>query len=323
MSRGSHFAAFQPNEDGPKYDLTALANPIQATSKPSAPMYNLEQVYDALKWTPWGNQQSGPVQGQNPAQHRQSNIKTAQPRDSKQIKRNPLGPRDGSGISKAARLPKQPATQQKRSRNSQGENSNIATARGGNSTPNNRSDPAPYYQVAQAPNLSRPVPQFDPALVSSCPKPPPPSEMLDGEKYFLHQMATARHLAFNGVSGPYQVGHCLCDVHKATGRLIKFARACTAPNGEKYWHHIMTGASIKAQDGSSMTGKPVALSNGALVWMADENGKAIPPEWTFNEPHFSPGLSEDQETGQYSAQTQQDTNPIHPGLKTGHDPFWW
>ncbi|KAF4336216.1 hypothetical protein FBEOM_9942 [Fusarium beomiforme] len=324
MARGSHFAAFQPNEDGPKYDLTALSNPIQATSKPSAPMYNLEQVYNVLNSTPWGNQRSDSVQGQNTVQHRQSNMKTTQPRASKLTKRNPLGPRYGSGISKPSHRPKQPAKQQKRSRNPQGNGSNIATAKGGNSTPSSRSDPTPYYQVAQAPNLSRLIPQFDPALVSTCPKPPQPSEMLDGEKYFLHQMAIARHLAFNGVSGPYQVGHCLCDVHKATGSLIKFARACTAPNGENYWHHIMTGASIKAQDGSSMTGKPVALSNGALVWMADENGKAIPPEWTFKEPHFSSGPpSEDQGMRQHPVRTQQDTNPIHPGLKTGHDPFWW
>jgi hypothetical protein len=324
MARGSSSAALRPGEDGPKYDLTTLANPIRPTSRPHAPMFNLEQVYDVFNDTPWGNQQSDTVGEQNPTERRQNNNKTAQSRVSKQTKRKPLGPRAGSGVSKPPRLPKQPVTQPKRSKSPQGKSPIDVVARGATSTPSNPSDPAPYYEVARAPNLSRPIPDFDPALISACPKPLSPSEMLDADKYFLYQMATARHLAFNGVSGPYQVGHCLCDVHKATGNLIKFARACTAPNGEKYWRHLMTNASIKAQDGSTLTGKPVALSNGALIWMADEEGKAIAPEWTFKEPQFLPQSSEGQEMGQHPKQAQQDINPIPPGLKTtSKDPFWW
>ncbi|KAI3586154.1 hypothetical protein IWW34DRAFT_814610 [Fusarium oxysporum f. sp. albedinis] len=323
MARGSSSAALRRGEDGPKYDLTTLANPIRPTSGPRVPMFNLEQVYDIFNDTRWGNQQSDAVGEQNPTERRQNN-KTAQSRASKQTKRNPLGPRAGSGVSKTPRLHKQPGTQLKRSKNPRGKNPIDVVARGASSTPSSPSDPAPYYEVARAPNLSRPIPDFDPALISTCPKPLSPSEMLDGEKFFLYQMATARHLAFNGVSGPYQIGHCLCDVHKATGNLVKFARACTAPNGERYWRHLMTNASIKAQDGSRMAGKPVALSNGALVWMADEEGKIIAPEWTFNEPQFLPGSSDDQEMGQYPKQAQQGTNPIHPGLKTtSKDPFWW
>ncbi|KAF5672132.1 hypothetical protein FDENT_10651 [Fusarium denticulatum] len=323
MARGSSPAALQRGEDGPKYDLTTLANPIRPTSGPHVPMFNLEQVYDVFKDTPWGNQHSDAVVKQNHIESR-PNEKTAQYRALKQTKRNPLGPRAGSGVSKTPRLLKQPAIQLKRSKNLQGKNPIDLVARGATPTPSSPSDPAPYYEVARAPNLSRPIPDFDPALISTCPKSLSPSEMLDGEKYFLYQMATARHLAFNGVSGPYQIGHCLCDVHKATGNLVKFARACTAPNGERYWRHLMTNASIKAQDGSRMAGKPVALSNGALIWMADERGKFIAPEWTFNEPQFLPGSSDDQEMGGYPKQAQQETNPIHPGLKTtSKDPFWW
>ncbi|KAF5653333.1 hypothetical protein F25303_2424 [Fusarium sp. NRRL 25303] len=323
MARGSSSGALRRDEDGPKYDLTTLANPIRPTSGPHVPMFNLEQVYDIFNGIPWGNQQSDTVGEQNPTESRQ-NDKTAQSRASKQTKRKPIGPRAGSGVSKTSRLHKQPATQLKRSKNIQGKNPIDLVARGAIPTPSSPSDPAPYYEVARAPNFSRPIPDFDPALISNCPKPLSPSDMLDGEKYFLYQMATARHLAFNGVSGPYQIGHCLCDVHKATGNLVKFARACTAPNGERFWRHLMTNASIKAQDGSRMAGKPVALSNGALIWMADEKGKVIAPEWTFNEPQFLPESSDDQEMGQYPKQSQQETNPIHPGLKnTSKDPFWW
>nr|RBQ89983.1 hypothetical protein FVER53263_20355 [Fusarium verticillioides] len=323
MAQGSSPAALQRGEDGPKYDLTTLANPIRPTSGPHVPMFNLELVYDVFKDTPWGNQYSEAVGEQNPTESRQ-NDKTAQYRALKQTKRNPLGPRAGLGVSKTPRLLKQPAIQLRRSKNLQGKNPIDLVARGATPTPSSPSDPAPYYDVARAPNLSRPIPDFDPALISTCPEPLSPSETLDGEKYFLYQMATARHLAFNGVSGPYQIGHCLCDVHKATGNLVKFARACTAPNGERYWRHLMTNASIKAQDGSRMAGKPVALSNGALIWMEDERGKAIAPEWTFNEPQFLPGSSDDQEMGGHPKQAEQETNPIHPGLKTtSKDPFWW
>ncbi|CEI65180.1 hypothetical protein FVEN_g12312 [Fusarium venenatum] len=159
------------------------------------------------------------------------------------------------------------------------------------------------------------IPYCSPDLITTCPKPPTPAGMCDSKTYLSYQIDIARHLAYNGVSGPYRVGEYLCDLYLADAKFIKIASLNIDTYGQSFWCHTMTGERVHSQDGSKVAGKPVTMANGALVWMEDEKGNTIPPEWSFTEPHdlfFEPQVIEFPST----VPLQQ----RYPGLRSGNNP---
>ncbi|KAM0199996.1 hypothetical protein ACHAPI_003098 [Fusarium lateritium] len=212
------------------------------------------------------------------------------PKQTKQRKVYHHSPHDAQRISKAARLPKEPARQSKHSKNWIGNSRDSPITVDDNpasrciSTPNKTSDPNPHYEVAQAFSFDRSIPPMDPNLIKTCPKPPPAALLFDQKASFPYRLAMARHMAYNGVSGPYELGEYLIDIHRATGLPVKIAHRDADEHGQPIWRHLITGDRIQPQDESNVSGKPVALSTGALIRMEDANSTVIAPEWIFSRP---------------------------------------
>jgi hypothetical protein len=250
-------------------------------------------------------------------------------KQNRQKKVNHNSPHDTSRIYKTIRLPKEPARQRKHSKNWIGSRDKPITVDDSPasrcfSTPNKTSDPNPHYEVAQAFSFSRSIPPMDPNLVKTCPKPPPAALMFDQKAYFPYQLDMARHLAYNGVSGPYELGEYLVDIYRGTAQPVKIARRDTDEYGQPVWRHLITGDRIQPQDGSNISGKPVALSTGVLLHMEDTNSTTIAPEWTFSQPRewHSQEKPEKEKLEKKQHSAQQEANPIHPGLKPGCNPMW-
>ncbi|KAM0243936.1 hypothetical protein ACHAP5_006795 [Fusarium lateritium] len=204
--------------------------------------------------------------------------------------RLPKEPARQSKHPKATRLPKEPARQSKHSKNWIGNSRDSPITVDDNpasrciSTPNKTSDPNPHYKVAQAFSFDQSIPPMDPNLIKTCPKPPPAALLFDQKASFPYRLAMARHMAYNGVSGPYELGEYLVDIHRATGKPVKIAHRDADEYGQPIWRHLITGDRIQPQDESNVSGKPVALSTGALIRMEDANSTVIAPEWIFSQP---------------------------------------
>lgn len=317
----------QDDDDDICIDLTKLAQQVwtaeeQQTTAPAVQQPAKKPNYDLSPRTLTNGQDGSFFRNHNIA--RPSLLK--QPR---QKKVDHHSPHDASRISKTIRLPKEPTRQRKLSKNCIGsryksitEDDNTASPY--ISTPNKTSDPNPHYQVGQEFSFSRSIPPMVPSLMKTCPRPPTAALMFDSIAYFPYQLDMARHLAYNGVSGPYELGEYLVDIHMGTAQPVKIARRDTGEYGQPVWRHLITGDQIIPRDGSKVWGIPVALSNGALLHMEDTNGTRIAPQWGFSQPRewHSQEWPEIEKPEEKQHSAQQEANPFHPGVKPGCNPMW-
>ncbi|KAM5342820.1 hypothetical protein ACJ41O_013786 [Fusarium nematophilum] len=146
-----------------------------------------------------------------------------------------------------------------------------------------------FYKRSQAFTHDECIPPPNPAVDARPPLPPSAAELLRPHGALRFQICTARHLAHIGVDGPYEIGDFLCDIHRGSGKIIKFAESEVGPDGKVFWRHIMTGQRVEPEDKSGLCGKPVALSNGTFFGLNDEKGQTIRPEWQFRPPTHPPG----------------------------------
>ncbi|KAF5674722.1 hypothetical protein FHETE_2796 [Fusarium heterosporum] len=270
--------------------------------------------------------------------HQRHSLGPLQPKQPKKKAVNPYSPHDASKVTKTVRLLKQVDGQQKRSQVSTDSNGNKliiidhGSATRGSSTPTKTDDVNPYYTALNTFSPWKDIPPCDPKLVYTCPQPPSITGMFDQKTYFPYQLDMARHLAYNGVSGLYELGDILGDIHRGTAKPVKIARRATDEHGLEAWRHLLTQDLLQPQDGSHISGKPVALSNGALIWIEDRKGKAIAAEWTFADPrewHFSDKTEQVQEEKPEKKKMQQQrrsyetAETIHHGMKPGCDPMWF
>lgn len=265
------FAKPKQDDERPTYDLMALPQPSHALAdtKPSEKPPN-----DLSPNTLASNQNRAESSAR-------SRLSSRQPRKSKQDKLNI------SKVSKSARGCRTSISQAKRAEKRICSSANTAIA-----TPTSHAPP--FTDIAR-----QNIPLCSPELITRCPRVPTVAQLRDPNICLSWQIAMARHLAYNGVSGPYVVGEFLCDLYLANGQPVKIAQLRTDPQGQQFWCHLMTGERLQTQDGAKLTGKPVATSNGALAWMEDEHGGMIPPEWTFTKPHvwsFDPRIPKDPTT---------------------------
>ncbi|KAF4967747.1 hypothetical protein FZEAL_10494, partial [Fusarium zealandicum] len=152
------------------------------------------------------------------------------------------------------------------------------------------------------------------------PPPPPSAAIILGpasKDRIRWQVDTARHLAHRHIAGPYEIGDYLCDILRGSGQFVKVARRVMGPTGQYYWQHMMLGQRVQPGDGSSLNGRAVALSTGALFALRGRNGHMIHPEWQFSEPTV------EQKRRMTREETPRDVNPIHPGLKPGSKDHMW
>ncbi|EEU43996.1 uncharacterized protein NECHADRAFT_74375 [Fusarium vanettenii 77-13-4] len=119
---------------------------------------------------------------------------------------------------------------------------------------------------------------------ASYPPTPPAEDMLKNGGCTSWEADMARHLHKRNVMGLYKVGDSLCDVHAASGDLVKLAKRDITPDGEHFWCHTMLGQRIRPIDTEYLNGKMVCLSNGAFVGMEDSQGNMIVPKWQFADP---------------------------------------
>ncbi|KAM0559534.1 hypothetical protein ACHAPJ_004566 [Fusarium lateritium] len=313
------------------FDLTKLPKP---TETPDAEQQSLKQYYNLSPDALAGYQNQV-------ERHGRKRFQRAHPKDSRQDKPSPLVPQHGSRVAKVAHLSRQTPSQSNRFISNQfrrlaGSSANnpididdqltndqlindqlindqFITNQGPRS--NNTDNSKWCYKAFQAFDPRDSIPPFNQDLVKLKPPPPSPSNMHDPGACFLFQVDVARHLAFTGVNGPYELGGFLCDIHRANGGFVKIAQRETAPNGEHFWRHIITGDRLQPQEGSDVTGKPIAYRNGALFGMQDDQGKTVPPEWTFTDPRgwqSNQGSEEEEEAGLVQSGLKPDCNPMWP-----------
>ncbi|KAM0349642.1 hypothetical protein ACHAPU_003469 [Fusarium lateritium] len=275
------------------------------------------------------------LEGWNIAEpHERKSFVPPQPKQPRKKVVNPHPPHDASRVTKGVCLPKRVTGQQKRSHVSSGSSRNKPTTRDhgfatqGSSTPNKVDNLDLYYAAANAFSPRQTIPPCDPKLVHTCPQPPSITQMFDQKTYFPYQLDMARHLAYNGVSGLYELGDILGDIHRGTARPVKIARRDTTEHGLEAWRHLLTQDLLQPQDGSRISGKPVALSNGALVWIEDRKGRVIAAEWTFADPREwyssdKTGQEQEEKPEKKQRRSYEAAEPIHPGLKPGCDPMWF
>ncbi|KAJ4261414.1 hypothetical protein NW762_006837 [Fusarium torreyae] len=317
--RGQASTSRQQEDSDTIFDLTKLPKPTEA---PNAEQQSLKPYY---------NLSPDALSGY------QNQVERRGPRRFGRAQPSPLAPQHGSRVAKVAHLSRQAPSQPNTLRSNQfrrlaGSSANnpiaiddqLAINQVSNTNnqfitnqyprSNNTNDSKWCYKAFQAFDPRDSIPPFNQDLVKLKPPPPSPSNMHDPGACFLFQVDVARHLAFTGVNGPYEIGGFLCDIHKANGGFVKIARRETAPNGEHFWRHIVTGDRLQPQDGSDVAGKPIAYRNGALFGMQDDQGKTVSPEWTFTDPR---GWQSDEEPwGEAEAGSDQ------PGLKPDCNPMW-
>ncbi|PTD13389.1 hypothetical protein FCULG_00004103 [Fusarium culmorum] len=281
-SQGQHSAETKREDEDPTYDLMDLPQPTHA---PTDAQPSCKPPYDLSPNALAGNQNRTKRRGR--------------PRlDSTQTKNPKQGKPKDSSVTKSARVSKKPTERRKRAEKGTNSSTDNPFVANGNHISHGLFDLATANQM---------IPQCNPELITTCPKPPSPAGMCDSKTYLSYQIDMARYLAYNGVSGPYRVGEFLCDIYLPNGRFVRIASLNEDPYGNSFWCYMMTGMRIHSWDASKVTGKPVAMSNGTLLWMEDENGKRIPPEWSFNEPHNFPRVPS--------------TAPLrHPGLRSSCNP---
>ncbi|RGP72786.1 hypothetical protein FSPOR_2533 [Fusarium sporotrichioides] len=282
-------AKSQQEDEDPTYDLMALPQPAHI---PANPQPSCKPPYDLSPNTLAGNQDRVERRGRPHLDSNQTKIsKHDKPKD--------------LGVAKNARVSKKSTNRRKRAEKRVCSGTNNPFVANGNPVSNGLFDLDVAGQM---------IPHCSPDLITTCPKPLTPAEVCDSKTYLSYQIDMARHLAYNGVSGPYRVGEFLCDLYLADAKFVKIASLNVGPHGYSFWRHVLTSERIHSHDGSKVTGKPVAMADGTLVWMEDEKGNIIPPEWSFNEPHdlpFEPQVVEFPST----APQQR-----HPGLRSGNDP---
>ncbi|KAF4998402.1 hypothetical protein FGRMN_3187 [Fusarium graminum] len=267
--------------------------------------------------------------------HQRDSLGPLKPKQPKKKAVSPHSPHDASKVTKTVSLPKQVDGQQKRSQVSTGSSGNKpiiidhgSTTRG-SSTPIKTDALDPYYTAANTFSPWKDIPPCDPKLVYTCPQPPSITQMFDQKTYFPYQLEMARHLAYNGVSGLYELGDILGDIHRGTAKPVKIARRDTGEHGLEAWRHLLTQDLLQPQDGSYVSGKPVALSNGALIWIEDRKGRTIAAEWTFADPrewYFSDKAEQVQDEKpekKKQRRSYETAETIHPGMKPGCDPMWF
>ncbi|KAJ4014814.1 hypothetical protein NW766_005131 [Fusarium irregulare] len=276
-------AASQRDADSPFYDLTALPQPAHF---------------------PVGTQPSSrPPYDLSPNALASNQNRSGRRQNSKQNKQ------DASKAPKVARVSKKSTPQLKPTRKH---------ARNGI---NNKDSTEQRFLTTNLANQQ--IPPFDPQSITRRPAAISPSQMLDPDMYLSYQIDMSRHLAYNGVPGPYLIGHFLCDLHLPSTQFVKLAIREVDPQGEAYWRHLITGARLEPGDESTMAGKPVALSNGSFQWLEDERGRMIKPKWRFIPPPKSekvevpqtPQILKTRDRGQ-----QQQVDQVYPGLRPGCNP---
>ncbi|RGP77427.1 hypothetical protein FLONG3_4477 [Fusarium longipes] len=262
------------SDEGPTYDLMALPQP---TRVPADPQPSGKPPYDLSPNALASNQNLDERRGR-------PHVGLCQTKNTKWDKPN------ARNFAKSDRVFKKPTSRGRQAKKDVSRSANSPIVTDGN--------PVSYDFLV--PSIAgRTIPYCNPSLVTTCPKPLTPVRMCDPELYLSYQINMARHLAYNGISGPYLVGDFLCDIYLADASFIKIACRKVDPHGHPFWCHMMTGERLQPQDGSKATGKPVALINGALCWMEDEKCKIIPPEWAFVDPHdvsFDPQILRDPTT---------------------------
>ncbi|KAF4972734.1 hypothetical protein FSARC_742 [Fusarium sarcochroum] len=296
--RGRASTSRQQEDAGTVYDLTALP---RTTRTPDVEQQSHKRHYNLSPDALAGYQNQI-------ERHGRKRFECAQPKD----KPSPLAPQHGSRVAKVAHLPKQVPSQSNRSRTLASSSVNNPIAIDDQRPRSTNADGTKWcYNTFKAFDPRESIPQLNEAFVKIVPPAPSPSNMHDPGACFLFQVDLARHLAHSGVNGPYELGEFLCDIHKANGGFVKIARRETA-NGEYFWRHIITGERLQPQDGSDVTGKAVALGNGALFGMQNDQGQVVPPEWTFTEPRIWQFKNE--------SKKEEEVNPA--GLKPDCNPMW-
>ncbi|KAL3606609.1 hypothetical protein FPOAC2_01567 [Fusarium poae] len=282
----------QEDED-PSYDLMALPQP---THVPAVVPPSCKAPCDLSPNASAGNQNRIERRGR-------PRLDSIQTKNSKQDKQKDLD------VIRSARASKKSTNRRKRAEKQACSGTNNPFVANG--------DPV-NYGLFDLDIANQMIPYCSPDLIATCPKPPTPAGMCDSKTYLSYQIDIARHLAYNGVSGPYRVGEYLCDLHLADAKFVKIASLTIDTYGQSFWCYMMTGKRVHSQDGSKVTGRPVAMANGALFWMEDEKENIIPPEWSFTEPHdlfFEPEVTE------FPSNTPLQQQ--YPGLRSSNNPTLW
>ncbi|KAF5005030.1 hypothetical protein FDECE_8501 [Fusarium decemcellulare] len=159
------------------------------------------------------------------------------------------------------------------------------------------------------------LPNLPPATL---PEPLAPMNYQKMHEHEAYQISMAQHLSSIGVTGPYEIGDYLCDIVRATGHITKLAVREVLPDGQQVWRDLRVGSLIAPRPSLNICGRPAATSSGALLWMEDETGKVIRPEWMF----FGPLAG--RFNGSWSQKVQdKGESPADSGLKPGYDPVWY
>ncbi|UPK97875.1 hypothetical protein LCI18_008810 [Fusarium solani-melongenae] len=160
----------------------------------------------------------------------------------------------------------------------------------------------------------------------SCPPPPPAEDIRRQNECTSWEADMARHLHNGNVMGLYKVGDYLCDVHAASGDIVKLAKR----------------QRIHSVGADHLNGKIVCLSNGTFIGMEDSQGTMIVPKWQFTDPVDLESKSKEpedqseskglknlsdfkklQEALKNRRTTLKKETPAISGLKPGCDPMWF
>ncbi|KAF7551312.1 hypothetical protein G7Z17_g5090 [Cylindrodendrum hubeiense] len=161
--------------------------------------------------------------------------------------------------------------------------------------------------------LHEPVSPTNWAKVAIPPAPPSPAQIIEENSSLRWQIQMSRHLAQNGLIGPFEIGDFLCNINRVTGKILKIASRVYNPSQGYYWQNMFTGGRINHQntntDAQALCGKPVAGPGGAFLGFSDDNGGILQPPLQL--------ISPDREALLYPEPE------LKSALRNGQDPMWF
>lgn len=153
---------------------------------------------------------------------------------------------------------------------------------------------------------------------SRAPKPPAVGELFTPKGKLHWQVDMARHLAYKGISGPYEIGDYLCHIHIGTGEVMKQAVRTSKAQAQvddaqkgPVWQNVYTQAIV--QEGGfrgDQCGIPMEGLGGSFEGLRTE-AVAIRPQTVIPPADkLKPFLHEVEKLKRFA-------------LKTDNDPIWF
>lgn len=130
----------------------------------------------------------------------------------------------------------------------------------------------PVVVTSREEHLGHPIPPPNWTKTVLAPSTPSTADLLKENGSLRWQIRMARYLAYNGITGPFEIGDYLCDIDVITGEIAKVATRIYSQAAKSYhWQSMFTGNPVQQTKESELYGAPLVADDGSFRGLVEDD----------------------------------------------------